>query len=182
MKKIILTQLTLALILAAPGFSRAADQDARSAFHEAAKAGDLAFLEKSLAQGQTINAPDSQGYTALILAAYYGREKAVNLLLAKGADACAKDKRGNTAALGAIFKGHFAIARSLIGSKCGVNDRNHEGQTPLMFAALFDRRGIAKELLLRGADPRLSDAQGFSAISLAEGQGNGEMKALLEKR
>jgi len=83
--------------------------------------------------------------------------------------------------MGAIFKGQFRIARRLFSAKCAVNQTNHAGQTPFMYAALFDRKKIAYGLLRKGADPAAVDALGNTATSVAEGQANLEMANLLRR-
>lgn len=163
----------------AAGYVAARDQNAP--LFDAAKSGNVKELRAAL-KSRSVNAQDEKGYTALIYAAYYGNEEAVNLLLKQGADPCVRDKRGNTATLGAIFKGHLGIARTLMKSSCAVTAKNDAGQTPLMFASLFGRISILKDLLAKGAKPEETDQLGNSAISLAETQGNEEALKVLNSK
>ena len=137
---------------------------------DAARRGDTAMLAEFINSGYDLDRSDAKGYTALILAAYNGRKDAVIQLLAAGADACAEDQRGNTALLGAIFKGEVMIARQLMRADCAPNHRNHAGQTPAMYAALFQRAEILQDLRSRGADMDARDAAGNSVDALARGQ------------
>lgn len=148
-------------------------------FFEAAKAGDVAALTSELAAGAAVDARSPEGYTALIYAAYHEHLDAVNFLLTKGADPCAEDGKGNTALMGTLFKGYDDLSGVLL-SKCDVNHRNREGQTALMYASLFGREQIAKQLLAKGADKNLRDASGRTALGLAKGQYNQAMVALLK--
>lgn len=145
-------------------------------FFNASKIGDYEKVKKLIEKNPAvINEQDDQGYTALIMAAYYGQEKVVDLLIKKGADVCLKDAKGNTATMGAIFKGNLKIAKRLMNTKCAIKQVNHAGQTPLMYAALFGRIEIAKYLLEKGEDPNQEDLMGFSAMSLALMQGHDEL-------
>jgi ankyrin repeat protein len=61
--------------------------------HEAARAGDLALLEKQFAAGCSVNARDDFGMSPLHVAA---NDRVAAFLLAKGAALDAKDGRGYT--------------------------------------------------------------------------------------
>lgn len=159
-----------------------ATQDENYNYYQAAKMGDIKTLRAMInKRNDIIDAQDSEGYTALIYAAYYGQEEAVDFLLKSSANACAKDKRGNTATMGAIFKGNFKIAKKLMKTPCSISGTNRAGQTSLMYAALFNRVDIASELLRNGASPDQEDEMGYSARYLASSQGNEEMVELFLK-
>ncbi len=51
-----------------------------------------------------------------------------------------------------------------------THQRNHAGQTPAMFAALFQRTGILQALKARGADMQASDAAGNTVQALGRGE------------
>lgn len=140
---------------------------------DAARAGDAQLLSELLARGADIGGRDSQGSTALILAAYHGRLDALDTLLKAGANPNEADARGNTALMGALFKGKAAIAeRLLTDPRIDVDARNHAGQTAAMFAALFGRNAQIESLASHGADLALTDARGSTAEALARRQGN----------
>ena len=142
----------------------------RDYFFNAARFGDNEMLDEFIQAGFDLNAADDKGYTALILAAYNGRGETVEQLLAAGADACAEDKRGNTALMGAIFKGELGIAKRLLATDCNPDQRNAAGQTPAMYAALFQRGALLEALRERGADLSATDPLGNSVESLARGE------------
>jgi len=145
----------------------------RGYFFDAARRGDQAMLEDFIQAGYDLNVRDEKGYTGLILAAYHGQRDVVELLLAAGADPCAQDQRGNTALMGAIFKGEVRIARRLLDARCSPDQRNASGQTAAMYAALFQRQELLDALVARGADLKVEDALGNSALSLKRGELNG---------
>ena len=64
---------------------------------------------------ELINATDSGGATALMAAAYHGREEICRALLSKGADPRKQDKRGHDAAALARVKGNATLATLLDG-------------------------------------------------------------------
>lgn len=132
----------------------------RDYFFSAARFGDNDVLDEFIHAGYDLNTADEKGYTALILAAYNGHPDTVERLIAAGADACVKDKRGNTALMGAIFKGELRIAKRLLATECNPDQRNNAGQTPAMYAALFQRDALLEALRERGADLEASDPLG----------------------
>jgi len=135
---------------------------------EAARHGHLDMLAVFAESGFDFNRQDAKGYSPLILAAYHGHAEAVDFLLEHGADPCLQDRRGNTALLGAIFKGELRIARTLMKAPCAANQRNNAGQTPAMYAALFQRSEILDALREQGADLNAVDHAGNSVQTLQQ--------------
>lgn len=167
---------------AAPGMAHAADvapvpaltaEALQPYLFDAARTGDAQLLGELRARGADIEGRDSQGNTALILAAYHGRLDALDTLLKAGADPNQVDARGNTALMGALFKGGTAIVERLLADpRTDVDARNHAGQTAAMFAALFGRDAQIESLASHGADLALTDVRGSTAEALARQQGN----------
>lgn len=148
---------------------QALQQQLQEYLFDAARAGRVEVLQEFIRAGYDLNTRTEKGYTALILAAYHGHAPAVDLLLQGGADPCAEDVRGNTALMGAIFKGELAIARKLMQAECAPNHRNKAGQTPAMYAALFQRTELLQALRERGADLDAEDAAGNRVDALLQG-------------
>jgi ankyrin repeat protein len=86
---------------------------AASSLHDAARAGDLAQVERLLAQGSAINAPDGTGKTPLMLAAIHGHAAMVGRLLVLGANPSLIDRDGLNAAQHARRSGLEGIARQI---------------------------------------------------------------------
>jgi uncharacterized protein len=148
---------------------------------QAAREGDLETLEAFFAAAQPVNELNARGDTLLIVAAYNGQEKAVELILAQPkVEIDARNKMGLTALAAAAFKGHVGIAKKLIAAKADANAANGNGQTALMFAALTGKVEVVKYLLTTGADPRATDKNGNTPLSLARGQGAEEIVKQLE--
>lgn len=135
----------------------------------AAKEGDLKIVSAVIDNRFDLNVADNKGYTSLILAAYHGHNNIVELLLRSGANPCQKDKRGNTALMGAIFKGEISIGRQLIAANC-KDEQNNVGQTPAMYAALFQRLEFLALLKESGADFSAKDIFGNSVETLKKGE------------
>ncbi len=93
-----------------------------------ARSGELAQLEQLLNQGTDVNKTNSQGFTALMLAAYYGHTPLIERLIQSGAQTCTIDNKGSSAMMGAAFRGHLKVVQWLLeNSGCDVNQRNHVG-------------------------------------------------------
>lgn len=147
----------------------------------AARAGRVDILSALVDAHYPLETRTREGYSALILAAYDDRPQALAYLLSVGADACAADRHGNTALMGAIFKGERDIARTLMATRCPIDQTNNAGETALSFAALFGRLDLLPELVARGANPNHVDARGFTALAMADLQSNPATSNALRK-
>ncbi len=138
-------------------------------------------LSNFLDQTGDANARDERGHTLLILAAYNGSGKSVDLLLKRGADLNLQDGMG-TALMAASFKGFRPIVQRLLEAGAHVDERNGIGATALMFAAMTGKLGIVSLLMDWRANATARDERGLDAKRLAEQQGNTEMLKLLDSR
>lgn len=87
--------------------------------HRAVMEGAKPFvIEFLLKRGVDVNARNEQGETALIIAAWYGRDELVEILLKKGADPNVKTRKGLSALKVASANGHAGIVKKLLG--CGA--------------------------------------------------------------
>jgi len=134
---------------------------------DAARVGRIDILRALLDASYPIDAANSNGYTAVILATYDDQPAALNFLLSAGANACLGDRHGNTALMGAVFKGESAIARHLAEAHCPIDQMNGAGETALGFATLFNRIDLIPVLVKHGADPNHVDGRGQSLLQLA---------------
>lgn len=62
----------------------------------------------------------------------------------------------------------------------GLNDRDHNGQTPLMIAASANRASLCHMLLAAGADPTLTDNYGRDAVHIARIRGSDDARTVIE--
>ena len=171
------------LLAAEPALSLPSKEHVQDMLFDAASMGRTDMIAPLLAAGADVNAHDLRGFTPLILAAYDGHLDTVNALLDRKADACKPDaNQGNTAQMGVAFKGYDEIAARLLKAGCDVDARNHQGQTALMMAAMFNRRAQVDMLLAAGAQANIADAAGHTAVSVAHDQGNEAIAGHIEAK
>ncbi len=83
------------------------------ALQRAAAAGNVPELQVLMAQKANMNARDSSGRTALMLAVLHGQRSAVDTLIAAGADPNAADSQGRTPLKAALEAGQPEIVAAL---------------------------------------------------------------------
>ena len=105
--------------------------NASAAFFDAARTGNVAALQRHLANGQDIDAKQNGNVHAIGLAALFGHVEAVEFLIKKGADVDQQTKDGGTALHGASFLGRTKVVEALLMAGANVNIRNNNGITPL---------------------------------------------------
>lgn len=89
------------------------ERAAQESLHDAARSGQLPRIERLIAQGARINAPDEAGQTPLMLAAINGHTAVVQRLLAAGANPALVDRQGLSALGYARRLGRDEIARMI---------------------------------------------------------------------
>lgn len=120
------------------------------------------------------------GETALMLAAYFGRTRCVDILLKRGTDIGEANRQGWTPLTYAAFAGHAEIVGQLLANGAAVNGVTTNGLTPLMLAARNGHIGVVYRLLAAGADRTLKGGAGFTAEELASRAGNTEIAKLVK--
>lgn len=120
----------------------------------AATTGDDAEVRKLLASGVAPDSGAQSGYTALALAARWGRLNVIETLLASGADANTHTVScyQTTALMEAARDGSVAIARLLLAAGARVNEPDKYGDHALNWAAFFGHTEFAKLMIDHGAD------------------------------
>ena len=160
----------------------AADNYGTTALIVAATAGHHEIVKLLLEHGADIHARDDSGGAPLVNAVYFGHTETVKLLLdhLTQGKALTLDKRDAEELLMlAAGLGHADIVRLMIGAGINVNGRGLKQRTPLMAAAYFNRPEVAKVLLAQGADLLARDADGNTALAVAQDKGNDKVAALL---
>lgn len=149
---------------------------------EAAAIGDPGKLELALKEdSQAIRSFSADGFTALHLAAFFGRRLPANLLVLAGADVNAQARNNSRVRPihSAVAGPDPMIAEILLAMGADVNAQQEGGFTALHAAA---KRGDTRlvDLLLRAdADPRIAAADGQTAAGFARGAGHEELAARL---
>ncbi|RZF44684.1 hypothetical protein LSTR_LSTR000636 [Laodelphax striatellus] len=112
--------------------------------HEAARRGNLNFLQQCLQQGVSATGLDTVGNTALYWACLGGHLDCVNELLAiPKLPLNAQNKIGETALHAASSRGHCEIVALLLAAGADVNIQNMDGETATSLASPAVRALIA---------------------------------------
>lgn len=115
-----------------------------------------------------MNFLNSQGESALILAATQGDIVSVNKLLAKRANVNITNFDGNTPLIAAIWNGHNTIVERLLQEPGNIDHRNKKGQTALMIAAYKGNPHIVELLLQKGAKTNIKASNGMSVFDFVQ--------------
>ena len=98
---------------------------------DSARHGRLKDVTAALEAGQSVNAKNGNGMTALMLASLYGHKDIVGALLEKEADVAASNLDGNTALHMAAFVARPGIVEMLLKKGASAKSENKRGETPL---------------------------------------------------
>jgi uncharacterized protein len=91
----------------------AAQEGPPEELYRAAQSGDLGILRNVLGNNIDLNARDTKGRTALILAIQHGHVAAVKMLLAHGANPSMTDSHGVTPLTEAHNRGNYEIIAAI---------------------------------------------------------------------
>ena len=138
----------LLLLLGVLGCQPSAQQT--EALLSAAKAGDLEKV-KALLKGEPklVFSTDTNGMTALHLAAHNGHKDMAEFLLASKAKVEAKNNNGATPLHSAAAFGDKDTAKLLLANKAEVDAEANDGRTPLHWAAFPENKHVAELLRAR---------------------------------
>lgn len=144
----------------------------RFGLHEAAALGDaiqVAAVLDAAPWSVDLLAPD--GWSALHLAAFFGRAEAASLLLARGADASLWSRsfeRNLPIHAAAAGRNHdLAILEILIPATGDIDALQGEGHSALLIAASAGKRAWVERLVRAGADPKRRTKDGKGVADLA---------------
>lgn len=178
------------MLLDAGSGPEGANSDGETALMMAIRNGDLALVQTLVTAGANVNVVEKvQEQTPLMWAASANRNAAemVKVLLSKGANVKARAKTtdwpaqmtsepraqyhsygGLTPLLYAARGGCYACVEELVAAGADVNVPNlAEGVTPLMIALDNNHNDVAKFVLDHGANPKVWDVYGRTALYIA---------------
>ena len=121
------------------------------------------------------------GFTALHLAAFFGKVEAARVLLEAGAsvDTYGHNDLANQPLHAAAAGRHHEVCRILVAAGADVSATQHGGFTPLHEAAQSGDVELAELFLSAGADPLARTAAGTTAIDVAVAAGHSDLAARL---
>lgn len=149
---------------------------------EAAACGLLEEVQRHVrADLAVVNTFAPDGFTALGLAAFFGREEVVKFLLELGADAKLPSRNSFRVSPlhSAVAAKDFGIAQRLLDHGADVNARQQGGFTPLHAAAQHGDLAMAELLLSHGADRSARTDDGKTPYAIAQEQNHTGLLGLL---
>lgn len=153
-------------------------------YFEAATVGNVEAVRKALDGDQAaVDDSGNDGYSALHLAAWFGRLEVARLLLERGADpnAVAQNDARVTPLHSAVSARHRDLVSLLLALGASANVFEHDGRTPLHTAAHNGDEAIVSLLLLRGADPTRCSDDGLTPIDMAVEGGHRALAEMLRE-
>ena len=126
---------------------------ATSPIADVAMKGDMDAVRSLVKQHPNdVNVTQPDGGTALLWAAYWNDDAAVEALIAAGANVNAANRYGVTPLSQACINGNAQMVEALLKAGADANTFQHEGQTALMTAAKAGNADAVKALLDHGAE------------------------------
>ena len=132
--------------------------------------GEVEAITKLLSED--IDQKNSDGITAVFIAAIIGDYKTFNLLLDKGTDLQVTHMDGTNLLMAAVLGGNINIFRLLLNKNFDLDQQRNDGNTALHMASSESKlSSVIGDLLFRDADSLIKNNEGFSATELAEKTG-----------
>lgn len=148
---------------------------------EAAALGDTARVSALLDGGAGVGDRSADGFTALHLAAFFGRAGAAEALLSRGADveAVAANPSKVRPLHSAVAGRSAEVVRVLLAAEPDLEAPQEGGFTALMGAAANGLTELVDLLLAAGADPGTTADDGKTAADFARAKGHDGLAARL---
>jgi len=154
----------------------------QSQFYSAIEKGDIAEVEKLLAEGKKLNSVNWNLETPLMHSVKHNQIDMTKLLLKSKADVNFQFFRGKTALKIAVKNGDTGIVRVLLDGGADTELKNLLKRTVLMAAAKLDYTEIAEMLIDNGSDVNAKDLKNITALMLAAENGHIDVVRLLLQR
>jgi len=153
----------------------------------AASAGQLPTCQFLLQHKADVNKQADGGYSSLHVAAIQNNVKVLDFLLSMGAEIDQANHDGQTALMLASTHGDIRGVRCLLQAKARVDRQDSNGNEILMLLALKNRTNpvdtkLISLLAMSGADPTVTNDEGFCAGEVFEGDGLKALRAGLTQR
>lgn len=163
-------QLLINCVVLLGAFPQVSSAD-ESPVADAAERGDVAAVVSLIAAGQSVQAAQIDGMTALHWAVRHDDEQLVQALVKADTNVGAKNRYDVTPLSIACENGNAAIVELLLKSGADANTALPGGETVLMTAARNGRLAPVKSLLKHGADVNRREHRGQTALMWAAAEG-----------
>nr|XP_019936155.1 PREDICTED: ankyrin-3-like [Paralichthys olivaceus] len=150
------------------------EEELGSALFSAVRQNQHGMVTTLIDSGANVNLCDTQGYTALLLAAELGHFEVFRVLLEKQAkmDATLRDR--SSALHLAVHSGSVPLVQTLLEKGSDPNIAGPKGQQALHLAAQSDRSDMVGLLIKAGAQVNAVSRDGLTALHLAGQQGHAD--------
>jgi ankyrin repeat protein len=135
--------------------------------------GDIAAVERLVAEGANVKAQDSRGRTALLAATHGNHAAVARALIAAGSDVNARDDIQDSAYLYAGAEGRTEILKMTLAAGADLKSTNRYGGTALIPAAHHGHPEAVKVLLATAIDKDHVNRLGWTALLEAVILGDG---------
>ena len=148
---------------------RICNNEGESALTIAASNDNVELLKTLLKDNpDIIYSQDDPGYTMIAVACESGRVENVKYLLKQGANPRICNNKGKSALTIAASKDNVALLETLLAhTNSEINHKDKQGLTMITSACANGRVENVKYLLKQGADPRICNNEGESALTIA---------------
>ena len=160
------------------------DQRGRTPLLLAVTEDRLAVARLLVHLGANPDALDDQHDTPWLVTGVTGSVDMLEVLLPAGPDLKIRNRFGGTSLIPASERGHVAYVRRVVRTDIEINHVNNLGWTALLEAVILGDgsrryRQIVSTLLDAGADPKIADRQGVTALQHAEQRGQRAVARIL---
>jgi ankyrin repeat protein/tetratricopeptide (TPR) repeat protein len=144
----------------------AVSQDGDTALHCAVDSGKSTVVERILAlQAVELEAKDSLGDTALLLALWKGHEEVVSSLLTAGSDVTSVGQDGYTALHCAVYSGKPTVVERILALQTvELEAKTNSGETAFLLALWKGDEEVVSSLLTAGSDVTAVGQNGLTAL------------------
>lgn len=111
---------------------------------------------------------NSDGWTALVAAVWYGHTDVCRVLLQHGASLRATAANEVPMVVIAAMQGNRQVLKVLLDHGASMDSKGADGMTALLMACEYGRANIVEELLTRGVNLQATCARGFNGLQYAE--------------
>lgn len=136
-------------------------------------------IDELIAAGTDVDASDTAGRSALLIAAEFGNERSTTQLIKARANLDHKDAGGETALLKAIRGTSSEVFELLLNAGADPEQADEHGNTPLHFAVRYQRPFVVQRLLADDVNNSRENAQGMTPLSLAKRHVDADIRSLL---